>query len=86
MRVVMTGATSGIGLAAARLLLERPEAKLLTGSGARFLRQSVAGGAGEASSQASDRSLWWPPAKVAAPYLTPYLQGLDGDSSAIWHG
>jgi NAD(P)-dependent dehydrogenase (short-subunit alcohol dehydrogenase family) len=32
MRVVMTGATSGIGLAAARLLLERPEAKLLTGS------------------------------------------------------
>jgi hypothetical protein len=27
--------------------------------------------------QASDDVLWWPPTKVAAPFLSPYLEQLD---------
>jgi hypothetical protein len=26
---------------------------------------------------ASDHVLWWPPTKVAAPHLAPYLSALD---------
>jgi sulfide:quinone oxidoreductase len=47
-------------------------ARLLTGAGAVNLRQEVAGG-GDQASQASDEILWWPPSKLAAPYLAPYL-------------
>ena len=52
-------------------------AKLLTGTHATFLREAIAGGEGAASSVASDHALWWPPSKIAAPYLAPYLQRLD---------
>jgi sulfide:quinone oxidoreductase len=57
----------------------RPEmrAKLLTGTRAKYLRDAIAGGQGDASSTAADESLWWPPTKVAAPYLAPYLERLD---------
>ena len=51
--------------------------ELLTGSGARYLREAVAGGGGEQASEQSGHALWWPPAKVAAPYLAPYLERLD---------
>ncbi len=61
-------------------------AKLLTGTRARFLRQAVAGGAGEQESASSEQALWWPPSKVAAPYLAPYLdrrgEGLRGPAEA----
>jgi sulfide:quinone oxidoreductase len=50
--------------------------ELLTGSGPRYLRDAVTGGAGAQSSVASEHALWWPPAKVAAPYLAPYLNRL----------
>jgi sulfide:quinone oxidoreductase len=60
--------------------------KLLTGRRARYLRQAVAGGGGEAASTASEHALWWPPSKVAAPYLAPYLErrdaGLRGPAEA----
>jgi sulfide:quinone oxidoreductase len=52
-------------------------ARLLTGSRSTYLRQAVAGGAGEQASTASDAALWWPPTKVAAPYLAPYLERLE---------
>jgi sulfide:quinone oxidoreductase len=73
--------------AAARMIAERAgatvlpapfrpmlRAKLLTGSGAKFLSEAITGGAGAEASSATDQSLWWPPSKVAAPYLAPYLE------------
>jgi sulfide:quinone oxidoreductase len=52
-------------------------AKLLTGSQAKYLREAIAGGAGDAASMTSDHALWWPPSKLAAPYLAPYLDRQD---------
>jgi sulfide:quinone oxidoreductase len=45
--------------------------KLLTGTGAKYLREALAGG--EEASTASDHTLWWPPSKVVAPHLSAYL-------------
>jgi len=45
-------------------------AQLLTGHGATYLRWA---GASPEPSTASEHALWWPPTKVAAPYLGPYL-------------
>jgi sulfide:quinone oxidoreductase len=56
-------------------------AKLLTGSQAKYLRRAV-GGDEAADSEASDHTLWWPPTKVAAPYLSPYLEALDERGAA----
>lgn len=44
-------------------------AMLLTGGGRRFLRRDMALPDGEVA----DEAPWWPPAKVAAPRLAPYL-------------
>lgn len=51
-------------------------AELLTGAGSRFLR-GLAGTTGDGSSGAADHALWWPPTKVAAPHLAPYLAHVD---------
>ena len=51
-------------------------AKLLTGARAEYLREALGPEGGEATSTASEHALWWPPSKVAAPYLTGYLAGL----------
>jgi sulfide:quinone oxidoreductase len=48
---------------------------LLTGRGREWLRHDIGGGSGEARS--SHRALWWPPAKVAGRYLSPYLEAID---------
>ena len=45
-------------------------AELLTGTGSTFLRQSP-------ESSASDTATFWPPTKVAAAHLAPYLASLD---------
>jgi sulfide:quinone oxidoreductase len=45
---------------------------LLTGDGARFMRNEVAGGRGERS-EFSSEMLWWPEGKIAGRYLTSYL-------------
>ena len=50
--------------------------RLLTGAGSRYLHQGLVGGEGD-TSRASADALWWPPTKVAAPYLAPYLERLD---------
>jgi sulfide:quinone oxidoreductase len=51
-------------------------AELFTGAQSKFLRGLV-GSSDEQASRASDHALWWPPTKVAAPHLTPYLASLD---------
>jgi len=51
-------------------------AQLLTGSRSTYLRNAVAG-EGDEASVASDAPLWWPPTKVAAPYLSRNLERLD---------
>jgi hypothetical protein len=56
-------------------------AKLLTGSRAQYLREAL-GPDAEETSTASEQVLWWPPSKVAAPYLTGYLQGLQKRTQA----
>jgi sulfide:quinone oxidoreductase len=54
--------------------------RLLTASGARYLRYDAAGGDGEG--EATTHALWWPPAKINARYLTPWLEALDEDTIA----
>ncbi len=51
-------------------------AKVLTGARAEYLREALGPNGGEETSEASQHALWWPPTKVAAPYLTTYLEGL----------
>jgi sulfide:quinone oxidoreductase len=51
----------------------RLRAALLTGSAPRFLRATVADR--EATSTAGRNVLWWPPGKIAARRLAPYLAG-----------
>jgi sulfide:quinone oxidoreductase len=48
--------------------------KLMTGGDDLYLRNDAAGGAGEGV--AARRALWWPPTKVAARRLAPYLFGV----------
>jgi sulfide:quinone oxidoreductase len=45
---------------------------LLTGSRPLYLRADLGGGRGETST-VDGQALWWPPAKIAARYLAPYL-------------
>jgi sulfide:quinone oxidoreductase len=49
---------------------------LLTGSSPRYLRADISSGACSFSRQ----SLWWPPTKLAAPYLAPYLARRAGEA------
>ena len=48
-------------------------AALLTGSTPRFLRATLSDR--EATSTAGQSVLWWPPGKIAARYLAPYIAG-----------
>ncbi|MGH3044859.1 MAG: NAD(P)/FAD-dependent oxidoreductase [Gaiellaceae bacterium] len=45
---------------------------LLLSDSPRFFRAELGGGRGNTSTADSD-ALWWPAAKIAAPYLSPYL-------------
>lgn len=49
---------------------------LLTGAEPHYLRHDLM--RPESGSQTAERSLWWPPAKVAARSLTPYLAARPG--------
>ncbi|MDQ1375540.1 MAG: sulfide:quinone oxidoreductase [Actinomycetota bacterium] len=53
---------------------------LLTGGPARYLRADISGEAGD-DSTISARALWWPPNKIAARYLAPYLSRQTGDAA-----
>jgi hypothetical protein len=50
-------------------------ALLRTATGPRYLRAEPPGGA--ISAEVSDKCLWWPPSKVAARWLTPWLAARD---------
>jgi sulfide:quinone oxidoreductase len=52
-------------------------ALLLTGSVPLFARTALTGGHGD-TSKADTEALWWPPAKIAARYLGPYLAEFAG--------
>jgi sulfide:quinone oxidoreductase len=53
---------------------------LLTGGPARYLRADISGEVGD-DSTISTRALWWPPDKIAARYLAPYLNRQTGDAA-----
>lgn len=50
---------------------------MLTGSLPLYVRAELSGGRGE-SSAAAREALWWPPGKIAARYLAPYLAQYAG--------
>jgi sulfide:quinone oxidoreductase len=56
-----------------RAFRPRLRAKLITGARPIYLREIIVGGAGSDSSVASEEPLWWPPTKIAAAHLGPYL-------------
>ncbi len=53
---------------------------LLTGGPSRYLRADISGGVGD-DSTISAQALWWPPNKIAARYLAPYLSRQTGDAA-----
>ena len=55
---------------------------LLTGGPARYMRADISGREGD-DSTISTRALWWPPDKIAARYLAPYLNRQTGDAADV---
>src|SRR3954452_9684352 len=55
---------------------------LLTGGPARYLRADISGGAGD-DWTISGEALWWPPDKIAARYLAPYLSSQVGEAADV---
>jgi sulfide:quinone oxidoreductase len=55
---------------------------LLTGGPPRYLRADISGTAGD-DSTISPQALWWPPNKIAARYLAPYLSHQTGDAADV---
>jgi sulfide:quinone oxidoreductase len=56
-------------------------ALLRTVNGPRYMRAEPPGGGG--SAEVSDQCLWWPPSKVAARWLTPWLAARDLESRPL---
>jgi sulfide:quinone oxidoreductase len=54
---------------------------LRTAAGPRYLRAEPPGGGG--SAEVSDTCLWWPPSKIAARWLTPWLAARDGEDRLV---
>jgi sulfide:quinone oxidoreductase len=50
---------------------------LLTGAEPRYLHADISGCSGD-DSLISSEPLWWPPRKLVAPYLAPYLSSRTG--------
>jgi hypothetical protein len=55
---------------------------LLTGGPARYLRADISGEVGD-DSTISTPPLWWPPDKIAARYLAPYLSSQVGHAADV---
>jgi sulfide:quinone oxidoreductase len=55
---------------------------LLTGGPRRYLRADISGAAGD-DSTISPQALWWPPNKIAARYLAPYLSHQTGEAADV---
>jgi sulfide:quinone oxidoreductase len=58
-------------------------AELFTGGHSTFLHALASPGSAGRASTVSDEALWWPPTKVAAPHLAPYLARLDESGTGI---
>jgi sulfide:quinone oxidoreductase len=54
--------------------------RLLTSSGARYIRYDAGGGDGEG--ETAPHTLWWPPSKVNGRYLAPWLAARDEEAVA----
>jgi NADH dehydrogenase FAD-containing subunit len=54
---------------------------LVTGGATRYLRAAVSGSDDEAS--VSDEALWWPPNRLCARYLAPYLSSQVGFAADV---
>ena len=54
---------------------------LRTAGGPRYLRAEPPGGGG--SAEVSDKCLWWPPSKIAARWLTPWLAARDVEARLV---
>jgi sulfide:quinone oxidoreductase len=50
-----------------------------------YLRADIGGGAGD-DSTISDQPLWWPPNRISARYLAPYLESVGGASDPMTRG
>jgi sulfide:quinone oxidoreductase len=55
---------------------------LLTGAAPLYLRTDISGCAGD-DSTISSRALWWPPNKLSARYLAPYLSRQTGEAADV---
>ena len=77
----MIAASAGVGIEPRPF---RPVLRgvLLTGGRPLYLRADISGSAGD-DSTASQEPLWWPPDKLAARYLSPYLSGQVGSASDV---
>ena len=53
------------------------------GAGGRFVRADLPVGGHESPGAESLHPLWWPVAKVAGRFLTPFLEGLPGNAGLI---
>jgi sulfide:quinone oxidoreductase len=54
---------------------------LRTADGPRYMRAEPPGG--ETAAEVSDKCLWWPPSKVAARWLTPWLAARDVEKRSL---
>ena len=57
-------------------------AVLLTGATPQYLRADISGGAGD-DSTTSPEPLWWPPTKLSARHLAPYLSRQTGEAADV---
>jgi sulfide:quinone oxidoreductase len=55
---------------------------LLTGAAPRYLRADISGCVGD-DSTISTHALWWPPNKLSARYLAPYLSRQTGEAADV---
>jgi sulfide:quinone oxidoreductase len=55
---------------------------LSAGGSARYLRADISS-AGTSDSTVSDSALWWPPNRLCARYLAPYLSSQVGFAAAV---
>ena len=53
------------------------QAGLNTGRGVIYLRETLTGAARDRDATVSSRASWSPPSKVAAAYLSPYLDEVE---------
>ena len=59
---------------------------MLTGRAPRYLRADLHPGPRNGPAEISEHPLWWPPAKIAARHLGPYLAALEHETRPAAHG